>query len=45
MVKHLLIHKIPEQRPVLHEILDRGQLALVGGMYNLSTGRFDFYPQ
>ena len=35
---------IRERSPVLREMLDQGQINLVGGMYDLSTGKVEFYP-
>jgi carbonic anhydrase len=39
----LVMQEIRERSPVLREMLDKGQIALVGGMYDLSTGKVDFY--
>lgn len=35
--------QIREKSPILRELLDQGRIGLVGGMYNLDTGRVDFY--
>ncbi len=40
---HLVMNQIREQSPILREMLEQGQIGLVGGMYDLSTGRVDFY--
>lgn len=39
----LVMQEIRERSPVLREMLDQGQIALVGGMYDLSTGKVQFY--
>ena len=36
--------QIREKSPILRELLDQGRIGLVGGMYDLETGRVDFYP-
>ena len=38
----LVMKQIRERSPVLREMLDQGKIALVGGMYDLSTGRIRF---
>jgi carbonic anhydrase len=35
--------EIRERSPILREMLDNGEIKLVGGMYDLSTGRVQFY--
>lgn len=39
----LTVQQIRERSPVLREMLDAGQIGLIGGMYNLSTGRVQLY--
>jgi carbonic anhydrase len=39
----LVMKEIRERSPILREMLDQGQIALVGGMYDLSTGKVRFY--
>jgi len=39
----LVMQQIRERSPILREMLDRGQIGLVGGMYDLSTGEVHFY--
>jgi carbonic anhydrase len=39
----LVLKEIRERSPVLRAMLDQGQIALVGGMYNLETGKVQFY--
>ena len=41
----LVLQQIRERSPVLRELLDRGQIGLVGGMYDLSTGEIRFYDK
>lgn len=38
------VAQIRERSPVLKEMLDAGQIGLVGAMYNLATGKVTFYP-
>lgn len=40
---HLVMAQIRERSPVLRELLDQGKIELVGGMYDLSTGRIRFF--
>ncbi|HUA38992.1 MAG TPA: carbonic anhydrase family protein [Candidatus Sulfopaludibacter sp.] len=39
----LVMKEIPERSPVLKEMIDRGQIGLIGGMYDLSTGKVHFF--
>ncbi|MEY2879407.1 MAG: hypothetical protein RLZZ15_1787 [Verrucomicrobiota bacterium] len=39
----LTVQNIRERSPVLREMLDAGQIGLVGGMYDLATGRVSLY--
>lgn len=39
----LVMRQIRERSPVLREMLDRGEIELVGGMYDLSTGKIRFF--
>jgi carbonic anhydrase len=39
---HLVMQQIREQSPILREMLDHGQIALAGGMYDLETGQVHF---
>jgi len=36
------MREIRERSPILREMLDAGQIGLVGGMYDLSTGEVRF---
>jgi len=39
----LVMRQIRERSPILQDLLDHGQIALVGGMYDLSTGEVRFF--
>jgi carbonic anhydrase len=39
----LVMKEIRERSPILRDMLDKGQITLVGGMYDLSTGKVQFY--
>jgi carbonic anhydrase len=39
----LVMQQIRERSPVLREMIDQGEIGLVGGMYDLSTGKVTFY--
>ena len=39
----LVMKQIPERSPILREMIDKGEIKLVGGMYDLSTGKVQFY--
>ena len=41
----LVMKEIPERSPVLKEMIDQGQIGLVGGMYDLSTGEVRFFEK
>lgn len=41
----LVMQQIRERSPILREMLDQGQIGLVGGMYDLSTGEVHFYEK
>jgi carbonic anhydrase len=40
----LVMKEIRERSPILRDMLDQGQIGLVGGMYDLKTGKVEFYP-
>ena len=42
---HLVMQQIRERSPILREMLDKGEIGLVGGMYDLSTGEVHFYDK
>jgi len=39
----LVMKEIRERSPILREMLDKGEIGIVGGMYDLSTGKVEFY--
>ena len=39
----LVMQQIRERSPILREMLDKGEIGIVGGMYDLNTGRVQFY--
>jgi carbonic anhydrase len=41
----LVLQQIRERSPILREMIDQGQIGLVGGMYDLSTGEVHFYDK
>lgn len=41
----LTIENIKQQSPVLKEMLDKNEIGIVGGMYDVATGEVNFYNQ
>jgi carbonic anhydrase len=41
----LVMKQIRKRSPILAEMLDKGEIKLVGGMYDLSTGEVHFYDK
>jgi carbonic anhydrase len=41
----LVMQQIRERSPILREMIDKGEIGLVGGMYNLSTGKVQFFDK
>jgi carbonic anhydrase len=39
----LVMQQIRERSPILREMLDKGEIGLVGGMYDLSTSKVQLY--
>ncbi|HXI70159.1 MAG TPA: carbonic anhydrase family protein [Verrucomicrobiae bacterium] len=39
----LVMKEIRERSPILRGMLDNGEIGIVGGMYDLSTGKVEFY--
>ena len=39
----LVMKEIRERSPILREMLGKGEIGLVGGMYDLSTGKVEFF--
>jgi carbonic anhydrase len=42
---HLVMQQIRDRSPVLKEMIDQGQVMVVGGMYDLTTGEVHFYEK
>lgn len=42
---HRMTQQIREKSPILREMIDGGQIGLVGGMYNVETGIVEFYEE
>lgn len=40
---HHVMDEIPKHSRILKEMLDTGQIAIIGGMYNVETGQVDFF--
>ena len=40
---HHVISEIPKQSQILAEMLDNNEIALIGGMYDVDTGKVTFY--
>ncbi len=41
----LVLQQIRERSPILREMIDNGQIGLVGGLYDLATGEVHFYEK
>jgi len=41
----LVMQQIRERSPILREMIDKGQVGLVGGMYDLKTGEVHFFDK
>ena len=41
----LVMQQIRERSPILRELLEKNEIALVGGMYDLNTGKVQFYDK
>jgi carbonic anhydrase len=42
---HLVMKQIPERSPVLHELIEHHKIKLVGGVYDLKTGKVEFFQE
>jgi len=40
---HLVMRQIREQSPIVDEMLKKGEISLIGGMYDVETGVVEFY--
>lgn len=41
----ITLKQIPERSPIIEEMLQRGEIAIVGGMYDVETGQVSFYSE
>jgi carbonic anhydrase len=41
----LVMQQVREHSPILREMIDQGRVGLVGGMYELSTGKIQFFEK
>lgn len=39
------VEAIMERSPILKEMIDKGEIGIVGGSHNISTGQVEFYPE
>ena len=39
------VQAIMERSPILSEMIQSGQIGIIGGMYDISTGEVQFYPE
>jgi carbonic anhydrase len=37
------LKQVREKSPIIREMIDRGEVALVGGIYDISTGKVTFF--
>lgn len=42
---HMTMQEIPKRSQVIAEMLDKGEIAIIGGMYDVETGAVDFYEE
>jgi len=42
---HLTIQKIKEESPIIAELVQDGQIKIVGGLYDVDTGKVDFFEE
>lgn len=40
---HKMLEEIPQKSAILREMLENGQIDIIGGMYNVETGVVEFY--
>lgn len=40
-----MLKEIPQKSPVIREMIENGQIGIVGGMYNVETGAVEFYDE
>jgi carbonic anhydrase len=39
------VHAITERSPILKELIQSGQIGIIGGIHDITTGIVDFYPE
>ena len=42
---HITIRQVLKNSPILKEMIEKGEIALIGGMYDVETGMVDFYDE
>ena len=42
---HLTIKKIKDESPIISELLQEGKIKIVGGVYDVDTGKVDFFEE
>lgn len=42
---HLMMQEIPKRSSVIAEMLDNGEITIIGGMYDVETGAVEFYQE
>lgn len=42
---HLIMHKIQDDSDIIRELLEQGQLKIVGGVYDVETGKVTFFEK
>ena len=40
---HYVMDEIPERSPILKDMVQKAQIAIVGGMYDVETGKIKFF--
>ncbi|WP_224996306.1 carbonic anhydrase family protein [Cesiribacter sp. SM1] len=40
-----MLKQIPDKSPIIREMVEKGQIGIVGGMYNVETGAVEFYDE
>jgi carbonic anhydrase len=39
----MVVGQVKERSPILYEMIQKGEIAIVGGMYDVESGVVDFY--
>ena len=42
---HVTVEQVLKNSPILKEMIEKGEIALIGGMYDVETGLVDFYNE